>query len=97
MTHPTIERSILLDPRETDVVSVHWSNLRDPEVNQRFGGMHNFAAQTLERTRVFTYTTQTLPMIEVMENIMSDMATGTKTVPDGLNEMASRVARIVRR
>ncbi len=97
MTHPSIERSILLDPRETDVVSVHWSNLRDPEVNQRFNGMHNFAAQTLERTRVFTYTTQTLPMIEVMENIMSDMATGAKQIPEGLNEMASRVARIVRR
>jgi len=97
LTHPSVERSVLLDPRETDVVAVHWSNLRDPEVNQRYDNMHNFAAQTLERTRVFTYNTHTLQLIDVMENIMSDMATGQKSVNDGLAEMESRVNRIVRR
>ena len=47
---PEIERSILLDPNENDVVCVHWSNLRDPEVNARFNGMHAIAAKALETT-----------------------------------------------
>jgi multiple sugar transport system substrate-binding protein len=96
MTHPSLERSVLLDPRETDVVSVHWSNLRDAEVNRRFNNMHNFAAQTLQSTRVFTYTTQTLQVIDILENVMNDMATGAKAVPDGVNEMATRLTRLRR-
>ncbi len=51
VTDPALERDILVDPKENDVVATQWSNLRDPEVNRRFGGMHNFAAEACRPRR----------------------------------------------
>jgi multiple sugar transport system substrate-binding protein len=95
---PEIERSILLDPNESDVVSVHWSNLRDPEVNARFGGMHGIAAKALETTeKSIPNTAEFLPIVDVLASAMSNVVTGGATIPDALNGAASQAARIIRR
>jgi multiple sugar transport system substrate-binding protein len=95
---PEIERSILLDPNESDVVSVHWSNLRDPEVNARFGGMHGIAAKALETTeKSIPNTAEFLPIVDVLASAMSNVVTGGATIPDALNGAASQAARAIRR
>ena len=45
ISRPELEREVLLDPAENDVVAVPQSNLADAQVNDRFGGMHRFAAE----------------------------------------------------
>ena len=92
-----IERSILLDPAENDVVAVHWSNLRDAQVNQRFGGMHAIAAAALEKTKRIPNIPEFLPVVDVLEVAMSNIATGQAKVADAMNGAATQVARIMRR
>ncbi len=95
---PGIERSILVDPAENDVVATQWSNLRDPEVNARFHGMHGFAATALEKTKkLIPNIPEFLPVVDVMEVAMNNIATGQANVADAMNGAASQVARIMRR
>ena len=47
LTDPALERDVLLDPELDEVVAVHMSNLTDAEVNERWGGMHQAAADAL--------------------------------------------------
>ncbi len=97
ISRPAIERDILLDPAENDVVAVHWSNLRDPAVNARFGGMHAIAAKALENTKRVPNIPEFLPVVDVLEVAMSNIATGQAKVADAMNGAASQVARIMRR
>jgi multiple sugar transport system substrate-binding protein len=97
VTDPSIERDILVDPKENDVVAVQWSNLRDPDVNKRFGGMHNFAAEALQNTKVVPYSAEWPQIMEAMETAMSEAASGTKSVPDAFKGAEATVRRIVRR
>jgi multiple sugar transport system substrate-binding protein len=97
MTAPEIERSILLDPAENDVVAVQWSNLRDADVNRRFGGMHNFAASALQNTKVVPYSPEWPQIMEALETAMSEAASGTRTVPDAFRAAEATIRRIARR
>jgi multiple sugar transport system substrate-binding protein len=97
VSQPDIERSVLLDPSENEVVATHWSNLRDQEVNKRFNGMHNIAAAALEKTKSIPNIPEFLPVVDVLEVAMSNIATGQASVPDAMNGAASQVARIMRR
>jgi multiple sugar transport system substrate-binding protein len=97
VTEPSLERDILLDPKESDVVATQWSNLRDPDVNRRFGGMHTFAAEALQNTKVVPYTADWPQMMEAMETAMSEAASGTRTVPDAFRAAEATVRRIARR
>ena len=93
-----IEKSILVDPNESDVVSVHWSNLRDPDVNARFNGMHAIAAKALETTtKAIPNVPEFLPIVDVLSAAMLNVVTGTATIPDALNGAASQATRIMRR
>jgi multiple sugar transport system substrate-binding protein len=97
VTEPSIERDILVDTKENDVVAVQWSNLRDPQVNQRFGGMHNFAAEALQNTKVVPYSPEWPQIMEALETAMSEAASGTKNVTDAFKGAEATVRRIVRR
>jgi multiple sugar transport system substrate-binding protein len=97
VTEPAIERDILIDPKENDVVAVQWANLADAEVNRRFGGMHNFAAEALRNTKTVPYTADWPQMMEAMETAMSEAASGARTVPDAFRAAEATVRRIVRR
>ena len=93
-----IEKSILIDPAESDVVCVHWANLRDPQVNARFGSMHAIAAKALETTtKAIPNTASFLPVVDVLAAAMSNIVTGGATIPDALNGAAAQAARIIRR
>jgi multiple sugar transport system substrate-binding protein len=99
ITRPEIERSILLDPAESDVVAVHWSNLRDPEVNARFDGMHAIAATALESTtNSIPNIPEFLPVVDVLAAAVSDVVTsGGEDIQGKLDEAQSQAARIMRR
>ena len=95
---PEIEKSILVDPNESDVVCVHWQNLRDPEVNARFGGMHAIAAKALETTtKSIPYTPEFLPIVDVLSAAMSNIVSTGAPIPDSLNAAAAQAQRIIRR
>ena len=94
---PALERDVLLDPKENDVVGLQWSTLRDPAVNARFGGMHLYAAEALTRTRAIAYTPEWPQVMEALETAMSEAASGTRSVADAMNGAAAQVRRISRR
>lgn len=93
-----IEKSILIDPNENDVVAVHWSNLRDAEVNARFNGMHAMAAKALETTtKAIPNVPEFLPVVDVLSAAMSNIVTGGATIPDALNGAVTQATRVIRR
>lgn len=98
ISSPEIEKSILVDPNENDVVSVHWSNLRDAEVNARFNGMHAIAAKALETTtKAIPNVPEFLPVVDVLSAAMSNIVTGGATIPDALNGAVVQATRVIRR
>jgi multiple sugar transport system substrate-binding protein len=97
VTDPSIERDILVDTKENDVVAVQWSSLRDADVNKRFGGMHNFAAEALQNTKVVPYSAEWPQIMEALETAMSEAASGARSVPDAFKAAEASVRRIVRR
>jgi multiple sugar transport system substrate-binding protein len=95
---PEIERSILLDPAENDVVCVHWENLRNEEVNARFNGMHALAAEALETTtNSIPNIPEFLPIVDALSVEVSKIVTGGADVPTALADAESQAARIMRR
>ncbi len=73
------------------MVSVHWSNLRDPEVNARFNGMHAIAAKALETTtKAIPNIPEFLPIVDVLSAAMSNVVTSGATIPEALNGAASQ-------
>jgi multiple sugar transport system substrate-binding protein len=97
IANPALEKEVLLDPRENDVVAVMQPNLVDDQVNARFGGMHRFAAEGLARTESITFGPEWPQIAEALETAMSEAASGSRTVPDAFNAAAAQVRRIVRR
>jgi multiple sugar transport system substrate-binding protein len=97
VSHPAVERDILIDPKENDVVAVQYANMRDADVNKRYGGMHTFAAEALQNTKVVPYSADWPQMMEALETAMSEAASGTKSVPDAFKAADATIRRIVRR
>ena len=99
ISSPEVERSILLDPAENDVVCVHWQNLRDPDVNARFSGMHKIAAEALEQTKnSIPNIPEFLPVVDVLAAAMSDIVTsGGGNIKEKLDAAASQANRIMKR
>ena len=97
IANPALEREVLLDPRENDVVAVMQPNLLDDAVNARFGGMHRLAEEGLRNTQSITYGPEWPQISEALETAMSEAATGTRTVADAFNAAAAQVRRINRR
>jgi multiple sugar transport system substrate-binding protein len=97
ITDPSIERDILLDPKENDVVAVQWSSLRDPDVNKRWAGMHAYAAEALQNTKAVKYSPEWPQIMEALETAMSEAASGAKSVTDAFKGAEVTVRRIVRR
>lgn len=96
VTRPEMEREILLDPAENDVVALHWSSLRDEAVNARFGGMHRFAAEALERPRTIAYTAAWPQIAEGAAAAISEIAGGAAAGPT-LDAAARGLRRALRR
>ena len=77
---------------------MRWQNLRDPEVNARFNGMHNIAAKALETTeKAIPNIPEFLPIVDALSAAMSNVVTVGTAIPEALNGAAAQAARIMRR
>ena len=95
LTDPALEREVLLDPDLSELVAVHMSNMRDPEVNARWGGIHAAAADALETAEGIGFGDDWLRIVEVLETAISSLASGEQTdVQAALDAAAAEIARI---
>ena len=95
LTDPALEREVLLDPNGSEVVAVHMSNLTDPEVNARWGGMHQAAADALATAEGMTFGEDWPRIVLILETAISSLASGEQTdVQAVLDKAAEDVAAI---
>jgi len=95
LTDPALERDILLDDKLNEVVSVHLSNLRDKEVNARWGGMHAAAADALDTAEGMGFGDDWPRVSEILETAISSLASGETTdTAATLNKAAEEIKRI---
>lgn len=76
LTDPALEREVLLDPELNELVAVHLSNMRDDEVNARWGGIHSAAADALSTAEGIEFGEDWLRIVEVLETAISSLASG---------------------
>jgi len=79
LTDPALERDILLDPELDEVVAVHISNLTDAEVNERWGGMHQAAADALATAEGVEFGDNWPRISLIIETAISSLASGEET------------------
>lgn len=95
LTDPALEREVLLDENLSEVVAVHFSNLRDPEVNARWGGMHQAAADALATAPGLGFGSDWPRVAEIMETAISSLASGEMTdTKAALDKAAEEIAAI---
>ena len=94
---PELEREILLDPKENEVISVQWANLRDSEVNARWNNLQMVGAKALEDAHLIPQFAQMPQVIDAVETAMNNAATGAASVPEAMTGAARQVSRIVAR
>lgn len=95
LTDPAIERDVLLDPELSEVVAVHMSNLTDPEVNARWGGMHQAAADALATAEGIEFGDDWPRIALILETAISSLASGEETdVEAALDAAAEDIAAI---
>lgn len=95
LTDPALERDILLDEDLNEVVAVHFSNLRDAEVNERWGGMHAAAADALATAEGMEFGDDWPRISEILETAVSSLASGEESdTATALNHAAEEIKRI---
>jgi multiple sugar transport system substrate-binding protein len=95
LTDPALEREVLLDPNGNEVVAVHMSNLTDPEVNARWGGMHQAAADALATAEGIDFGDDWPRIAEILETAISSLASGEETdTKAALDKAAEEIAAI---
>ena len=96
LTDPAIERDVLLDEDLNETVAVHFSNLRDPEVNARWGGIHQAAADALATAPGMGFDAYWPRISEILENAISSLASGeSDDVAAVLDAAAEEISRIL--
>jgi multiple sugar transport system substrate-binding protein len=95
LTDPALERDVLMDPDLSEVVAVHMSNLTDPEVNERWGGMHQAAADALATAEGVEFGDNWPRISLILETAISSLASGEETdVQAALDKAAEDIAAI---
>ena len=95
LTDPALERDVLMDPDLSEVVSVHMSNLKDAEVNARWGGMHQAAADALATAEGIGFGDNWPRIVLILETAISSLASGEATdVQATLDKAAEDIAAI---
>jgi multiple sugar transport system substrate-binding protein len=95
LTDPALERDVLLDPELSEVVAVHMSNLTDAEVNARWGGMHQAAADALATADGIEFGDNWPRIVLILETAISSLASGEESdVQAVLNKAAEDIAAI---
>jgi multiple sugar transport system substrate-binding protein len=96
LTDPSLEREVLLDEKLSEVVAVHFSNLRDPKVNARWGGMHAAAADALAKAPGMAFDENWPRIAEIMETAISSLASGEETDVKAALQKASDEIKAIR-
>ena len=96
LSHPSVERAVLLDKSRNEVVAVQNSNLLDADVNARFGGMHRAGHEGLKGARGVPLFPQWPQMSDILEATINEIATGQAQVKPALEAAASRARRALR-
>lgn len=95
LTDPALEREVLLDENLSEVVSVHMSNLSDADVNARWGGMHQAAADALATAEGIEFGANWPRIAEILETAISSLASGEESdTQAALNKAAEEIAAI---
>ncbi|MCK0150910.1 sugar ABC transporter substrate-binding protein [Marivita sp. S6314] len=95
LTDPALERDVLMDPDLSEVVAVHMSNLTDAEVNARWGGMHQAAADALATAEGMEFGDNWPRIALILETAISSLASGEGTdVQAALDKAAEDIAAI---
>lgn len=95
LTDPALERDVLMDPELSEVVAVHMSNLTDPEVNARWGGMHQAAADALATAEGIGFGDDWPRIVLILETAISSLAAGEETAVQAvLDKAAADIAAI---
>ena len=95
LTDPALEREVLLDPELDEVVAVHMSNLTDPEVNARWSGMHQAAADALATAEGVDFGDDWPRIAEILETAISSLASGEEEdTKAALDKAAEEIAAI---
>jgi multiple sugar transport system substrate-binding protein len=68
-----------MDPDLSEVVAVHMSNLTDAEVNARWGGMHQAAADALATADGVEFGDNWPRIVLILETAISSLASGEAT------------------
>jgi multiple sugar transport system substrate-binding protein len=100
LSNPELEVSVVTDksdPDTADIVTTHTANFTHPDVNRVNFGLHEQAVRSLEGSRIMPQLREWPQVAEVLENTISELATGGKTVRAGLDEAARNVANVLRR
>jgi len=85
------------DPNTADIVVTHKASFLDSRVNEANFGLHRVAAQSLEGSRIMPQLKEWPQIAVVLENTISELATGAKPVKAGLDAAAQEIDRILRR
>ena len=98
-TSAELERERVLDksdPKTTEIVAVHWSDLRDPEVNKAWYGLPADGAKSLEVAKIFPLIPEWPEVSSVLEITINDIASG-KPTKETLDRAAKEVEGIMKR
>ena len=95
LTQPAIEKSLLLDASQREIVSVQSVNLADPEVNALSMGMHRMAGEALSNARVLPLIPQWPAISDILDAAISKMALGSVPVKEALDDAARKVRKLV--
>lgn len=95
LTDPKLEREVLLDPALSEVVAVQMPNLTDADVNARWGGMHQAAADALATAEGMEFGDDWPRIALILETAISSLAAGEETdVKAALDKAADDIAAI---
>jgi len=100
VSRPALEQECAIDksdPNTSDIVVTHTESFLDPKVNEANHGLHKVAAESLEGSRILPQLKEWPQIASVLENKMSELASGTQPVKEGLDLAAADIDRILRR
>jgi multiple sugar transport system substrate-binding protein len=85
------------DKDTADIVVTHKASFNNEKVNEANFGLHRVAGQSLEGSRIMPQLKEWPQIASVLENTISELATGSKPVRAGLDGAAQEVDRLLRR
>jgi multiple sugar transport system substrate-binding protein len=97
---PEIEVAVATDksdPNTADIVVTQTASFTNEAVNAANGGLHRVAARSLEGSRIMPQTRDWPQVATVLENTLSELATGRGQVKASLDNAARETDRILRR